>query len=111
MEALQIVERYLDAWNETDPASRDAAVAAVYADDARYVDPLADVAGPRAISELIGAVQQQVPGHYFRLVDDEVDAHHNVMRFRGSSCRRAAASRSRSGSTSPRYATTGGSRA
>jgi hypothetical protein len=33
------------------------------------------------MSALIGAVQQQVPGHYFRLVDDEVDAHHNVMRF------------------------------
>jgi len=81
MTAAQIVERYLETWNETDPDVREAALASVWAEDATYVDPLANVAGRDAISDLIGAVQQQVPGHTFRLVDDEVDAHHNVMRF------------------------------
>ena len=53
----------------------------LWAEDAHYVDPVADVSGRDGISDLIGAVQQQVPGHVFRLVDDCVDAHHNVVRF------------------------------
>jgi hypothetical protein len=57
-------------------------VAGVWAEDGRYVDPLAAVAGVDQISELIGAVQEQMPGHVFRLLDRDVDAHHNVMRFR-----------------------------
>jgi ketosteroid isomerase-like protein len=81
MDAVQLVERYLDTWNEPDPRARDAAVEAVWAEDARYVDPLAAVAGRDQIAGLIGAVQQQVPGHVFRLIDRDVDAHHNVMRF------------------------------
>jgi hypothetical protein len=81
MHAEQLVERYLDIWNEPDADARRAAVADVYADAAQYVDPLVDVTGHDQISELIGAVQQQVPGHVFRLGDAGVDAHHNVARF------------------------------
>ena len=81
MNAELLVERYLDTWNETDGQTRRAAVATVWADGAQYVDPLADVTGHDQISELIGAVQQQVPGHVFRLGGDGVDAHHNVARF------------------------------
>ena len=81
MHAEQLIERYLDTWNETDADARRAAVADVYSDGAQYVDPLADVTGHEQISELIGAVQQQVPGHVFRLANGGVDAHHNVARF------------------------------
>jgi hypothetical protein len=82
MNATKLVQSYLDTWNETDADARRAAVASVWADDARYVDPLADVAGRNEIADLIGAVQEQVPGHVFQLLDDlSVDAHHNVMRF------------------------------
>jgi hypothetical protein len=81
MHAEQLVERYLDTWNETDGDARLAAVADVYAEGAQYVDPLADVTGHDQISALIGAVQQQVPGHVFRLADGGVDAHHNIARF------------------------------
>jgi ketosteroid isomerase-like protein len=81
MEATKLVERYLDTWNEADPQTRRAAVAAVWAEEGEYVDPLATVYGPDQISNLIGAVQQQAPGHVFRLLDDNVDAHHNVVRF------------------------------
>ncbi len=81
MHAEQLVERYLEIWNEPDADARRAAVADVYADGAQYVDPLVDVTGHDQISELIGAVQQQVPGHVFRLGDGGVDAHHNVARF------------------------------
>jgi hypothetical protein len=81
MHAAQLVERYLDTWNETDPQDREAALAAVWSKDARYVDPLATVAGRDQISAVIGAVQQQAPGHVFRLLDG-IDSHHNVVRFR-----------------------------
>ena len=81
MEPSELVERYLDTWNETDAAAREAIVAAVWAEDARYVDPLAAAAGRTEISDLIGAVQQQVPGHVFRRSGNGVDAHHNVIRF------------------------------
>ena len=81
MQTEQLIERYLGAWNETDADARRAAVADVYADGAQYIDPLADVTGHDQLSELIGAVQQQVPGHVFRLADGGVDAHHNIARF------------------------------
>jgi hypothetical protein len=80
MNAMRLAERYLDTWNEADAEARRSAVAAIWTDDARYVDPLADVAGHGQISDLIGAVQAQAPGHVFRLLEG-VDAHHNVMRF------------------------------
>ena len=83
MGPTQLVERYLETWNETDPAARRAAMARIWAVDGRYVDPLADVTGRESFSDLIGSVQEQVPGHVFRLLDhgSPVDAHHNVVRF------------------------------
>jgi hypothetical protein len=75
-----LVDRYLANWNETDPGARRAAVEGVWAAEGRYVDPLADVSGPEAISELIGAVQRRLPGHVFRRRGG-VDAHHDVLRF------------------------------
>jgi SnoaL-like domain len=83
MDATQLVERYLDMWNETDPDARRAAVTRVWALDGRYVDPMADVEGQHQIFDLIGALHQQVPGHVFRLHGDDgrIDAHHDVVRF------------------------------
>jgi hypothetical protein len=75
------VQRYLSAWNASDPAERRAAIEAVFAPDARYVDPLADVTGTEALDALIAGVQQQFPGMGFSPVGD-VDAHHDVCRFR-----------------------------
>jgi SnoaL-like domain len=80
MDATQLVERYLETWNEQDADARRSAIAGLYVEDARYVDPLADVAGHDEISGLIGAVRAEVPGHVFRLANG-VDAHHDVMRF------------------------------
>ncbi len=82
METAELVQRYLDNWNETDPAARRAAVAAVWADDGSYVDPLVSVAGHDQISGVIGAFHEQMPGYVFRLLDDNVDSHHNIARFR-----------------------------
>ena len=80
-DARTLVARYIDTWNEADPSARLAAVADLWADDGSYIDPLADVTGHAAIAGLIGAVQAQVPGHVFRLLEETLDAHHNVARF------------------------------
>ena len=76
----EIVTRYLDAWNETDPAARRALVGSLWAADGSYTDPLADVRGPDAIAGLIGAAQQQFPGLVFTL-GGPVDANHSQARF------------------------------
>lgn len=77
-----LVQTYLDAWNETDPATRRTLLERVWAADGRYVDPLADVTGPTAIDAVIAAAQGQFPGLCFRLrLAGDVDAHHDVARF------------------------------
>jgi SnoaL-like domain len=76
----ELVDRYIDVWNEKEPAARRAAVEALWAEDGRYVDPLADVTGHAAIDAVIGAVQAQFPGFVFRH-GSAVDAHHDVARF------------------------------
>ncbi|MET0495785.1 MAG: nuclear transport factor 2 family protein [Actinoplanes sp.] len=75
-----VVGRYLAAWNETDPARRRAAVEEVFAEEVRYVDPLAAVEGQAALDGLIGAVQGQFPGLVFS-PGGPVDAHHDQARF------------------------------
>ena len=75
-----LVSRYLDVWNEKDPAARQAAIKELFADDARYVDPLADVRGHESIDAMIGGAQAQFPDFVFRLKPG-VDTHHDVGRF------------------------------
>ncbi|ROO84466.1 SnoaL-like protein [Actinocorallia herbida] len=77
---MELIGKYLAAWNETDPAARRALLADVWADDAPYTDPLADVRGRDALDGLIAAVQAQFPGLVFTLAG-EVDAHHHLARF------------------------------
>ena len=76
----EVAQRYLQAWNETDPQRRRGLVQEVFADGARYVDPLADVAGHEGISTLIGGMQQQFHGARFTLRGDP-QAHHDQVRF------------------------------
>jgi hypothetical protein len=75
-----VVERYLAVWNETDAATRRAAIDDLFAEDVRYVDPLAAVSGRDALSGLIGAVHGQFPGFVFGS-GGPVDAHHEQARF------------------------------
>ena len=75
-----LADRYLAAWNETDPAARAAALAGLFADDVRYSDPLVTADGRPALDSTIGAVQEQFPGFVFRLAGP-VDAHHDQLRF------------------------------
>lgn len=75
-----LVGKYIAAWNQTDAATRRDLVGEIWAQDGRYIDPLADVAGPDQFDAVIGAVQQQFPGMQFRLAGP-VDAHHDQARF------------------------------
>ena len=61
----EIIERYIAAWNETDPERRRGIVDSLWADDGSYTDPLADAHGREEIDGLIGAVQGQFPGLVF----------------------------------------------
>jgi hypothetical protein len=76
----EIIDRYIAAWNETDADKRRALVGSLWAAGGSYTDPLADVRGPDAIAELIGAAQQQFSGLVFTL-GGPVDANHNQARF------------------------------
>jgi hypothetical protein len=76
----ELARRYIASWNETDPSARRRAVDELYADDARYVDPLAVAQGREAITDLIGAVQGQFGGFRFWLAGP-VDGHHDQARF------------------------------
>jgi SnoaL-like domain len=76
----ELAQRYIAAWNESDANVRRAAVDALFADDATYVDPVASAEGRDALTALIGAVQEQFGGFTFRLAGT-VDGHHNQLRF------------------------------
>jgi len=74
------VDRYIAAWNETDPAARRAAIDAVATPDVTYVDPIAVAEGADAFDATIAAVQGQFPDLTFRLAGAP-DAHHDQARF------------------------------
>ena len=72
-----LVTRYLQTWNETDPAARRAAIDELWAADGNYTDPMAVAEGRAAIDDTVAAVQGQFGGLVFSL-GGPVDAHHNV---------------------------------
>ncbi|MFI5933560.1 nuclear transport factor 2 family protein [Actinoplanes sp. NPDC051494] len=75
-----MVKKYLDIWNETDPVVRRAAIADVFAADVRYTDPLAAVTGPDGLDAVIAGVHRQFPGLAFTAGELD-DAHHDQARF------------------------------
>ena len=76
----EIAERYIACWNEADPQRRRKLIDEVWAEDASYVDPMAEARGRDEIDALVGAVQTQFPGLTFSLAGP-VDAHHQQARF------------------------------
>jgi hypothetical protein len=80
-DAHVLATRYIRSWNETDPLRRLALLEEIYTEHATYTDPMITAKGWEAINATIGAVQKMFPGHVFGL-EGEVDAHHDMMRFR-----------------------------
>ena len=62
MNMNDLVARYLETWNETDPAARRKAIDELWAPDGAYTDPMAAATGPDQIDATIAAVQGQFPG-------------------------------------------------
>ena len=77
---VELAGRYLQAWNESDAPRRRALVAEVFATDASYVDPLAEVAGHDALDALIGAMQGRFAGARFS-AKGTPEGHHDRIRF------------------------------
>ena len=75
-----IVTRYLDAFNETDPAQRQRIVQGLWGSESTYTDPAVDLRGPQQVETFIAATQERFPGYVFKL-GSEVDAHHDQARF------------------------------
>jgi len=75
-----VIDTYIAAWNESDPARRRRLIAETWSDEATYVDPLMSGEGHGGIDAMIAGAQEQFPGHRFELVDGP-DAHHDRVRF------------------------------
>jgi hypothetical protein len=78
--AIEIVTKYMAAWNEADVARRKALLAECWADDAIYVDPNVDLTGRDALTQHISKVQAGRPGARLEFMSG-VDVHHRVVRF------------------------------
>ena len=63
-----IARRYIDLWNERSPNRRRELLAANWASDARYVDPLMSGDGHDGVDALVAGVQQRFPDFRFKLL-------------------------------------------
>ncbi|MGL4264945.1 MAG: nuclear transport factor 2 family protein [Afipia sp.] len=79
-DTAEIVRQYIAAWNETDAAKRDALLAACWADDGIYVDPIVEIFGRDSLSRRIAEVQAGRPGAYLEFMSG-IETHHSVLRF------------------------------
>jgi hypothetical protein len=76
----ELVDTYINAWNERVPERRRALVAAAFTDDATYVDPARSGATAGGIDTMIHTAQEQFPGHHIVLAGAP-DAHNDHVRF------------------------------
>ncbi len=79
-DAALIAERYIAAWNETDPQARRALLAEGWTETGTYQDPMMQGQGHDHISALIGAVHDRFPGFRFSL-EGKVDGYGDRVRF------------------------------
>jgi hypothetical protein len=75
-----LINRYIEAWNETDAGRRHELVAGTWSDDGTYLDPLMTGAGHDSIAAMIALAQERFPGHRFELSFGP-DAHNDRVRF------------------------------
>jgi hypothetical protein len=80
MNINDLVTRYLETWNETDPAARRKAIDELWAPGGVYNDPIATAEGRDQIDATIAAVQEQFEGLAFTLAGP-VDSRADIARF------------------------------
>jgi hypothetical protein len=76
----ELVTRYLETFNETDPDGRRELLETLYTTDCTYTDPHVDLRGPEQIGGFIEQTQERFPGFTFTL-GGPIDAHHDQARF------------------------------
>ncbi len=74
------VDTYLEAYSEPDTERRNELLERVFAADGQLIDPPLDASGRQGISDMVGAVLGQFPGHRFRRTSG-IDSHHNAARY------------------------------
>jgi hypothetical protein len=79
-DVTNLIDTYLTAYGEPDPATREELIARAWADDGRLVDPPMQAVGHAEIHAMAAAVQQQFPGARFRRAST-VQEHHGFARY------------------------------
>jgi hypothetical protein len=77
---VELVDRYIAMWNETDAGRRRGLIAEIWAEGASYLDPMLSGEGREGIDAMVRAVHEKYPGHRFRRTSD-VNAHHDRAQF------------------------------
>ena len=77
---VELVDRYIAMWNETDAGRRRSLIAKTWADGANYLDPVLQGEGRDGIDDMVKAVHAKYPDYRFARISD-VDAHHDRARF------------------------------
>jgi len=82
MNTNELIQAYIDVWNERDAAAREALMKSVLTEDSFYADP--DYAGLRGHAELSGAIGRAQPnfGDLRFTLDAVIGAHHDRALFR-----------------------------
>jgi ketosteroid isomerase-like protein len=76
-----LVQQYLEIWNERDHARRDAAIEVVMTEDSIYSDPdYAAIEGHAALSAAISRAQETFGDRVFSL-GEIISTHHNTVLF------------------------------
>jgi hypothetical protein len=74
------VDTYLEAYSEPDTGRRNELLEKAFASDGKLIDPPLDASGRQGISDMVGAVLGQFPGHRFRRASG-IDSHHDAVRY------------------------------
>ena len=77
---IDLIDRYIATWNETDGGRRRDLIARTWTESAVYLDPMLQGEGRDGIDAMIISVQERFPGHRFRRTGD-VESHHDRVRF------------------------------
>lgn len=76
----RVIDTYIAACNETDPARRRTLVARAFIEEAAFCDPATECAGHAALDAMLQGIQAQFPGHRICRTGT-VAAHHDCLRF------------------------------
>ena len=78
---IELIQSYLDVWNERVRARRLEAIHALLTEDTVYIDPGSEaVVGPEAINEMIGQAQEKFGDCVFSIAN-VINAHHDLVLF------------------------------